>query len=103
VRTWKECEPTYLFGNTVCHKEKYGVNGNVAKILIRYDLLCFVFICEEHLCMNYVCLSEVLRTKNAIKMGSMVNCGFSQNFIIYREPFGYFVGPYRLSNIGLIL
>ena len=59
----RNVEPTYLFGYTVCHKEKYGVDGNVAKILIRYDLICFVFICEEHLCMNYVCLSEVLRTR----------------------------------------
>ena len=59
----RNVEHTYSFGNTVCHKEKYGIYGNVAKILIRYDLICFVFICEEHLCMNYVCLSEVLRTK----------------------------------------
>jgi hypothetical protein len=59
----RNVEPTYSFGNTICHKEKYGVDGNLAKILIRYDLICFVFICEEHLCMNYVCLSEVLRTR----------------------------------------
>jgi hypothetical protein len=31
-------------------------------------------------------------------MGSMVNCGFSQNFIIHREPFGYFAGPCRFKQ-----
>jgi hypothetical protein len=39
----KNVKPTHLFGNTVCHNEIFGVNGSVAKILLRYDFLCFVF------------------------------------------------------------
>jgi hypothetical protein len=49
----RNVEPTYSFGYTVCHKEKYGVDGNVAKVLLKYNLLCFVFKCDEHLYMNY--------------------------------------------------
>jgi hypothetical protein len=51
----KHFKPTHSLGNTLCKKKLFGISGNVAKILLRYNLLCFVFKCKEHLCMNYVC------------------------------------------------
>jgi hypothetical protein len=37
----KNVNPTHLFGNTVPHKEIFGVNGSVAKILLTTRLVVF--------------------------------------------------------------
>jgi hypothetical protein len=49
----RNIKPTYLFVYIIYHKENYGVDGNVAKVLLKYNLLSFVFKCDEHLYMNY--------------------------------------------------
>jgi hypothetical protein len=46
-------------------KSKYGVDGNVAKLFLKY-LLCFVFKCDEHLYMNYEMLEGSFMNQNAI-------------------------------------
>jgi hypothetical protein len=37
----KNVKPTHLFGNTVCHKEIFGVNGSIAKLLLKIRLVVF--------------------------------------------------------------